>query len=413
MTKFFVNCLAVFKSRVFVIFIIGFSEAFLLYSYSDTVILYFQKYGNNIAWLGPLLTMIVASPIAYCIWIFRNEDKKRDQQHTEENIRQSDFHKLEEWATSFPMLNEVNGDKEAELTINKEGTLQIAAIYQLLPYLKGDYGNRFVRPSMEIYRSLLSSWVLTSEEKKEILRQYSIDLTASKNVIKPQYINSLHTIFSQDLNFFRTFHKNEVCVKSNWIPLEKIDLKYSHFNNGTNFQGINLLEADLSLSVCFNANFQNANLESTNFTCSIFYGSDFRESTLKATIFRGARLSNSDFRGAKFIITTLALSELCRVDFRGANLGRAYFHNANLKKADFRGANIRNANFVKEFLIDENTSVSDRLFNVNFQESNLEEAKFQGANLEGAIFAGAKNLNEAIFDPNVDINLGSSGKCVL
>ncbi|MCO6427073.1 pentapeptide repeat-containing protein [Nitrosomonas communis] len=369
MTKLFVNRLAVFKSRVFVIFIIGISEAFLLYSYNDTVILYFQKYGNNIAWLGPLLTMIVASPIAYCIWIFRNEDKKRDQQHTEENIRQSDFHKIEEWATSFPILNEVNGEKKAELTINKEGTLQIAAIYQLLPYLKGDYGNRFVRPSMEIYRSLFSSWVLTSEEQKEILRQYSIDLTASKNVIKPQYINSLHTIFSQDLNFFRTFHKNEVCVKSNWIPLEKIDLKYSHFNNGTNFQGINLLEANLSLSVCFNTN-----LESTNFICSIFYGSDFRESTLKATIFRGARLSNSDFRGAKFIITTLALSELCRVDFRGANLGRAYFHNANLKKADFRGANIRNANFVKEFLIDENTSVSDRLFNVNFQESNLEEA---------------------------------------
>ena len=48
-----------------------------------------------------------------------------DQLHVEENIRQSDFHMLEQWAT----------------TNEKGESLQVAAIYQLLPYLKGEFGS--------------------------------------------------------------------------------------------------------------------------------------------------------------------------------------------------------------------------------------------------------------------------------
>ena len=337
--------------------------------------------------------MLIASPVAFLIWAFRNNDKRKDQQHIEENIRQSDFHKIEEWATNFPELSKVNKTQDQKTTINREGNLQIAAIYQLFPYLKGEYGDRFVRPSMEIYRSLLSSWEMKTEGTELLEQAYS---DSDREIGKPNYIKAIHTIFIQELEFFNSFHKKNICINPNWIPLKNIDLKYMSFDNETNFHGINLLKASLILSHCLQANFQKANLKITSFDCSTFYASNFREAILESTNFRGASLQKSDFRDAIFKLTNFSIAQLQGAEFQGTNLGRSSFYKTNLRNANFQGANLKNACFTGDLSINDN--IENKLFNVNFAEANLENANFQGANLEGAVFYGALNINEAIFD---------------
>ncbi len=278
--------------------------------------------------------MLIASPVAFLIWAFRNHDKRKDQQHVEENIRLSDFHKIEEWATNFSILSKVNNRQDHETTIKKNSNLQIASIYQLVPYLKGEYGDRFIRPSMEIYRSLLSSWDI---EAQTLLEQAPND--AAREMGKPGYIEAIQYIFIQELEFFNSFHKKNISKKSNWIPLKNWDLKYMNYENNTNFYGINLLNASFFLSNCFRANFQKANLKSANFECANFMGSNFCETILESTSFRGATLVQSTFIDAVFKLTDFTLAQLNHADFRETNLKGAIFRGADLENANFQGAN--------------------------------------------------------------------------
>lgn len=161
--------------------------------------------------------MCVASPIAFLLWSFRNSDKRMDQLHVEENIRQSDFHMLEQWAT----------------TNEKGESLQVAAIYQLLPYLKGEFGFRYIRPSMEIFRSLLESWRLTAEEKSALykkLRPFAFE--AVEDIFRPDYIRAIQTILIQEIGNFNDSVNNRYHLKN-------FNLQCIEFEHETNLSGIN------------------------------------------------------------------------------------------------------------------------------------------------------------------------------
>src|SRR5690349_5072674 len=97
------------ESRWLCVLILGIIEFLVLYYFQDEWKEFFQPINNDKnTWLGPFFTLLVASPTAYVIWIFRNSDKKRDQQQAEENIRQLDFHKIEEWATTVTLTSNIN-----------------------------------------------------------------------------------------------------------------------------------------------------------------------------------------------------------------------------------------------------------------------------------------------------------------
>jgi Pentapeptide repeats (8 copies) len=281
-------------------------------------------------WPWSFFTMLVAAPIAFLIWSFRNNDKRKDLQHIEENIRQTDFHKIEGWATTFPTItapevelvttenlvvikettNETgtqtnaNKDNPVKLKIDetKAGALQIAAIYQLLPYLKGEYGERFVRPTMEIYRSLLSSWKWS--EKKHTLAKVG----ESNQIKKPPYIAALHTLFLQEAKFFASFHTMPVCKKNNWKPLHRIDLKRADLK-GAYLKGADLKGTDLK-------------------------GADLKGADLKGADLKGADLKGADLKGA---------------DLKGADLKGADVKGADIKEADLRGADLKGVH-IKEFI---------------------------------------------------------------
>lgn len=232
---------------------------------------------SSLQWLGPFISTLAAAPIALLIWAFRNTDKIKDLQHAKENIRQADFHKIEEWAASFSpvMSHETGAETAADQTETQGSTdannpakrktdkaeanvLQIAAIYQLLPYVKGEYGNRFVRPAMEIYRSLLSSWQWSKEE------QQLAENSESDKIIKPAYIAALHTIFKQETDFFRSIH----ILSAHWCPLFQIGLK------GIDFRWACLIGAD----------FREADLTGANLMWANLMGTVYAEDAIKAAL---------------------------------------------------------------------------------------------------------------------------------
>ncbi len=312
--------------RVAVVFLTVLLESLLIFINADEI-LKFLKESNN-AGIPTLLGSIIATPIALLIWSFRNEDKTKDLQqtqenlrHTEENIRQADFHKIEEWATTFPKIKTQESEStdsskprtdienansgELELGRTKEGALQVAAIYQLLPYLKGEYGDRFVRPTMEIYHSLLSSWQWSEEDKEKIQEQKKFVIN------KPDYIAALHTIFRQENNFFREFHQKSVCTKNKWIPLKGLDLKSADLPS-IMLRDAELSEANLSETNLMKANFIEANLMSANLVRAFLLGADLR----------GAKLNRADLRKAS----------LLEVDLRGADLTAATYDEEDIKE---------------------------------------------------------------------------------
>lgn len=91
--------------RVILVLVFGIIEAILLCSYWKDLIDFLRASNESKelpSWIGTVLSTFIIAPIAFLIWSFRNADKARDLQHAEENIRQTDFHKIEEWATTFP-----------------------------------------------------------------------------------------------------------------------------------------------------------------------------------------------------------------------------------------------------------------------------------------------------------------------
>lgn len=359
--------------RVLSVFAIGIIEGYFLYNYWNEIIHFFRAGSESElpAWLGPFISTLAAAPIALLIWAFRNTDKIKDLQHAEENIRQADFHKIEEWAAAFSpaILHETEAETAADQTETQGSTdannpakhktdktvanvLQIAAIYQLLPYVKGEYGNRFMRPAMEIYRSLLSSWQWSKEEQ-----QLAENLKSDK-IIKPAYVTALHTIFKQETDFFRSIH----ILSAHWCPLFQIDLK------GTDFRWACLIGADFREADLTGADFREADLTGAN---------------LMMAVLREANLMGANLMRANLIMANLVGENLTGANFRGADLGWAKLKGAKLKEADLREANLIRADLREADLREA------KLTGTNLTGANLRWAKLKGADLTGAIFPGS------------------------
>ena len=72
--------------------------------------------------LTTILSFLMAAPYAYCIWFWRDKNKKEDIKNAQKaienekiSVNQENFHKLQSWAAGYE-CNE---------------TMQISAIYQL------------------------------------------------------------------------------------------------------------------------------------------------------------------------------------------------------------------------------------------------------------------------------------------
>ncbi|HHE3463255.1 hypothetical protein [Pasteurella multocida] len=125
--------------------------------------------------LWTLITAIITAPIAFIIWVFRDINSTQQIENQRKDINLKEFQKIAEWVSGLHLIEDEVTEKIANQTeqettkkytqqsenlsiptfSKKDGAvgLQIAAIYNLLPFYRGEHGESFKKPAFNLLKS--------------------------------------------------------------------------------------------------------------------------------------------------------------------------------------------------------------------------------------------------------------------
>jgi hypothetical protein len=109
---------------------------------------------DQLAWkelIQPIL-LFIGLPSAFILWAFRDYNASAALENQRKDINLKEFQEIQLRAA---------GALDEKLPAKARETLQVAAIHQLRPFLRGEYGSSFRRPAWELLKALLA----TSAEK--------------------------------------------------------------------------------------------------------------------------------------------------------------------------------------------------------------------------------------------------------
>lgn len=281
------------------------------------------------------IILIVSAPVAFVIWHFRDENNRQQIENQRKDINLKEFQKLSEWVSGvhLPEIKTVSkttqksslkdGVEVVEKTTERseeyskkpdtadfdtfskrEGTvaLQISAIYNLLPFFRGDYGESFRLPAFNLLKSAWQAMQqnslnqlevdnLSDEKRTEII----VDLVKKAN--RPIGVALTHILLSLNqgntkLNLrdfpemlpniclagmnFSLGGVSKIAKDLSGLNLNGIDLRGS-FSIEVQFQGSQLFMAKLQYAQLSSVNFQNADLSLANLQNADLQNADLRE----------------------------------------------------------------------------------------------------------------------------------------
>ena len=354
-----------------------------------------------------LLTALISAPIAFVIWWFRDTNTLWQIENQRKDTNLKDFQKLSEWVSGLHLIefetkrkSEPNDSNPALLRVTSEevvftqpmtpnnnrtlsppsravgaASLQIAAVYQLQAFLRGDFGKHFQRPAFALLRTVwlalvqahLRGWkkdfahsqargeFSSNEQKTAFLDwiKYLHDLTESplafaiSDALTREHGLALHYHVDElsDGIFAGLFAKD---LELNYRNLEAIQLQGAKLTKAQ-LQGSNLRNAKLQGAVLQEAFLQSANLESAQCQGANFIIGHMQGAHCQSTQFTGASLQGAQFQNADLSYSDLQGSNLFNANFRGAKLDRAYLHCATLGDAIFCDADLSNAKLIGAF----------------------------------------------------------------
>jgi hypothetical protein len=327
------------------------------------------------------IILIVSAPVAFVIWHFRDENNRQQIENQRKDINLKEFQKLSEWVSGAHLPEIKTVSKTTQKSSSKDGAeiteqtteqseeyakkpntadfdtfskregavaLQISAIYNLLPFFRGDYGESFRLPAFDL---LKSTWQIMQQDSLTKFENTENVSELRQKVKSPLGIALTHVLLSS--------HKdnNQIILRDFYKILPSICLAGMDFNLG----------ADESVVI---------NLSDLNFN-----GADFRGAVLEKVNFQKSKLHNAQLQWVD-----LNLAHLQEADLMGAKLQHAELMEARLQNANLQNANLQNAN----------------LQGADFENADLKYADFQAANLKNAILQGANlqrvNLQYADFN---------------
>ena len=335
----------------------------------------FPELMEKSAGLWNFIIVVVSAPVAFAIWHFRDENNRQQIENQRKDINLKEFQKLSEWVSGahLPEIKTLDKttqkeglkgkgeiDREFQLierttekteeygkkphaegfdTFGKrEGAvaLQISAVYNLLPFFRGDYGESFRRPAFNLLKSAwqamqqdsLKKWEtenLSYDEQQAIIGE--LDLKASS----PMGVALTHVLLSLDqknmqlnLRDFPEMLPN-ICLAGMNFNLSGVDEKARNWSglnlSGVDFRGAYLVEVHFKGSKLNGANLQNANLSVAN---------------LQNANLLVANLQHADLWGANLQHANLSRAKLQHADLWGANLQHANLSRAKLQNAELR-----------------------------------------------------------------------------
>ena len=369
------------------------------------------------------IILIVSAPVAFAIWHFRDENNKQQIENQRKDINLKEFQKLSEWVSGahLPEIKTVNkttnkrnlksNDELARLltqpieytteeteeyskkpetadfdTFSKwDGAvaLQISAIYNLLPFFRGDYGESFRLPTFNL---LKSAWQTMQQDSLKKLE---------KNNLSDEALNRIFNELEQKANSPMGVALTQVLLSLN---RENKKLNLRDFPEmlpniclaGMNFHlsGISKLARDLSDLNLNGADFRGARLNKIKFRKCKLLKTRWQKAELSFVDLQHSQLDGVCLQNANLKGANLRHAKLVQVNLQGAELGKA-----NLEKADLVSANLRKAKLVKANLQEANLSNAD-LQDTQLGEAQLKKTKLQGTDLRNAQLHNA-NLESA------------------
>lgn len=307
------------------------------------------------------LALILGLPVAFLIWHWRDKnarDQIEQQRQQVENSRKD---------TNLKEFLEVQGRAvglfDEKMPASAREQLQIAALHQLRGFLRGEYGDSFRRPALELIfagHAEAMERIGMRDVRVEIenipsdeLKYYAIWRIQNKRR------ELLDRIMREGIGIIR----DELgSILDGGFPLEGrtwdfCDLRNSIFPPGAN----------LSSSSFFFTNLSSSTLNDVNLTDSRLDGATLRYASLES-----ARLMNISLQG-----TNLMKSNLSNVDARWSKFSHAVGRGVNFSFAKFSGSSFQEADFTEAIF--EGTDLS----NSYLMGSDLSNALLSNTNLKG------------------------------
>ena len=356
----------------------------------------FPELMEKSAGLWNFIILVVSAPVAFAIWHFRDENNRQQIENQRKDINLKEFQKLSEWVSGAHLLEiktldkttqkeglkdkgEIDGkfqliERTTEKTEEygtkpyiggfdtfgkREGAvaLQISAVYNLLPFFRGDYGESFRMPAFNLLKSAWQAMQQDSLKKRETENLSDDEQQAIIEELKlkaegPMGVALTHVLLSLDqknmqlnLRDFPEMLPN-LCLAGMIFHLSGVDEK------ARNWSGLNLSGVDFRVAYLEEVQFEKSQLNHAN-----LQHADLLE----------AKLQNANLSGAKLQHADLLRANLQNADLLGANLQNATLRFAELQNANLSSAKLQHAD----------------LLGANLQHTNLSGAELQNANLRG------------------------------
>lgn len=389
------------------------------------------------AGLWNFIILVVSAPVAFAIWHFRDENNRQQIENQRKDINLKEFQKLSEWVSGahLPEIKTVDkttqkeglkdkGEIEGELQLierttekteeygkkphaegfdtfgKREGAvaLQISAVYNLLPFFRGDYGESFRMPAFNLLKSAwqamqqdsLKKWEkenLSDDEQQAIIEELKLKAKSPMGVALTHVLLSLNQKNTQlNLRDFPEMLPN-LCLAGMNFHLSGVDEKARNWSglnlSGVDFRGAYLEEVQFEKSQLDDANLQYANLflaklQNANLCFAELQNVDLSEAELQNASLRRVKLQNANLTGAALQNATLWFTEL-----QNAKLLFAELQNADLTKANLQNANLSEAELQNAILCV-----------ANLQHTNLSGAELQNADLRICDLFGCEQLEQ-------------------
>lgn len=336
---------------------------------------------NRMVWT--LITAIVSAPVAFAIWRLRDKNVSEQIENARKDTNLKEFQKLAEWVSGAHFIEEkvsvktkyeeaenlekkvieetreytVPSNELAIQTYSKmDGAvgLQIAAVYNLLPFYRGDHGESFKKPALNL---LTSAWLALQRKELTILEKKDLSEDEQAKSIKKLKDNAksplgiaitrvLLSLNNQNVTCL-TEHKEifiGLCLAGMNFHISGVDKACLSIFKHSNCYGINMIGANLEKADLTRANLNGANLEMTNFMWANLEGVNLREANLQR-----ANLKSTNLREAHVQEGNLQGAEIQRADLQRANFLRANLRDVSFLRANLKGANLREAVLINTY----------------------------------------------------------------
>ena len=309
--------------------------------------------------IQPIL-LLIGVPSAFVLWAFRDHNAKAALENQRKDINLKEFQEIQLRAA---------GALDEKLPAKARQTLQVAAIHQLRPFLRGEYGDSFRRPAWELLKARLAT---SAEECGYVaitdwverggfpsIEGESVELRISRNLaeignkiaaIKPDAVAiAAQTLVMEDAK--RLFRRD--------LPLERGRYDGANLRNvllaririaSASFVGADLSRAHMEGAKLSFAHLEQADLSYAHMEGAILFYAHLESAYLLSAHMEGANLLSAHMEGAKLGLAQLTRANLSQARLKNADLSYANLQGASLFRAHLEGADLSYANLASAML---------------------------------------------------------------